>query len=55
MIDQFEVAIATALWRHNLVTNILISKDSDVIFINVLVILIGDDFHQYIDSFFNLY
>ena len=31
MIDQFEVAVAIALWRHNEVTNMLIAKDSDVI------------------------
>ena len=44
MIDQFEVAVATALWRHNEVTNTLISNDSDVI--------IYSNFHQCIDSFF---
>ena len=36
-------------------TNILISKDFDVIFIDVLVILNSDDFHQCIDGFFNLH
>ena len=44
MIDQFEVAIATALWRHNEVINMFILKDSDVI--------IYSNFHQCIDSFF---
>ena len=47
MIDQFEVAVATALWRHNQVTNMLISNDSDVI--------IYSNLYHSIDSFFNLY
>ena len=47
MIDQFEVAVATALWRHNQATNMLISNDSDVI--------IYSNFYPCIDSFFNLY
>ena len=38
MIDQFEVAVATALWRNNEVTNILNSNDFDAI--------IFPNFHQ---------
>ena len=45
MIDQFGIAVAAALSRHNEVTNMLISNDYDVI--------IYSNFHRcsHIDSF----